>query len=62
MEGLGKEVVLVVYNTVMQGVREVCIVPRRNWGGSGILGCQFIEGTRIPRMQEEEVHESEERV
>jgi hypothetical protein len=51
-DGLGKEVCLTVYNTVLQNVREVCIVPVRNWGGAGILGCQFSDSARIPKMVE----------
>jgi GRASP55/65 PDZ-like domain len=36
---VGKEVCLIVYNTEMRRVREVCIVPKVGWGGSGIIGC-----------------------
>ena len=51
---LGRELVLYVYNTGVDVVREVKITPNRGWGGEGLLGCELGYGVvhRIPRVED----------
>ncbi|WFD06667.1 hypothetical protein MVES1_002021 [Malassezia vespertilionis] len=44
---------LYVYNTDYDHTREVVIVPNRDWGGEGLLGCGIGSGLlhRIPKPQ-----------
>lgn len=65
-DGVNKEVCLTVYNTGLQSVREVCVIPSSKWGGSGILGCQLLSGAtcKIPKMLSDDIpqqtaHESQ---
>ncbi|KAI8085167.1 GRASP55/65 PDZ-like domain-containing protein [Halteromyces radiatus] len=52
-ENLGKPLRLYVYNTEWDSCREVIIVPNRDWGGTGSLGCDVGFGLlhRIPRRK-----------
>ena len=51
---LGRELVLYVYNTAFDVVREVKITPNQGWGGEGLLGCELGYGVvhRLPRVEE----------
>lgn len=40
-ESMGQPLQLQVYNILTDAVREVTIVPDRNWGGEGSLGCDI---------------------
>ncbi|KAI8064238.1 GRASP55/65 PDZ-like domain-containing protein [Gongronella butleri] len=50
-DNIGKPLQLYVYNTEWDSSREVIIVPNREWGGNGCLGCDVGYGLlhRIPR-------------
>jgi hypothetical protein len=59
----GRPLRLYVYNADYDHTREVIIVPNREWGGEGLLGCGVGFGLlhRIPRPQDRPpVHEAEE--
>lgn len=47
---IGKNLSLTVYNTDKESSREVSIIPNRDWGGEGLLGCGIGTGIlhRIP--------------
>ncbi|KAJ1969051.1 hypothetical protein IWQ62_000867 [Dispira parvispora] len=51
VQSLDKPLPLLVYNVESQSCREVSIVPQRNWGGEGLLGCDIGFGYlhRIPK-------------
>lgn len=52
LDRMDKQLVhLVVYNVDMEKCRDVSIIPNRQWGGDGALGCQIGFGYlhRIPR-------------
>jgi len=38
---MGKPIVLRVYNSESDDIREVTIVPNKSWGGEGSLGCNM---------------------
>lgn len=52
----GRPLRLYVYNSDYDHTREVIIVPNREWGGEGLLGCGVGFGLlhRIPRPQDRE--------
>ncbi|ORX46780.1 hypothetical protein DM01DRAFT_1386120 [Hesseltinella vesiculosa] len=52
-DNLGKPLQLYMYNTEWDSCREVIIVPNRDWGGHGSLGCDVGYGLlhRIPRRK-----------
>lgn len=47
---IGKNLSLTVYNTDEESSREVSIIPNKDWGGEGLLGCGIGTGIlhRIP--------------
>lgn len=47
---IGKNLSLTVYNTDKESSREVSIIPNKDWGGEGLLGCGIGSGIlhRIP--------------
>ncbi|KAI8865791.1 hypothetical protein GQ42DRAFT_181712 [Ramicandelaber brevisporus] len=49
-EHSGQPVSLSVYSSRTQSIRQVAIIPNRDWGGSGMLGCDVAYGGlhRIP--------------
>ncbi|XP_055347033.1 uncharacterized protein LOC129594380 [Paramacrobiotus metropolitanus] len=52
----GKPLKLFVYNTDTDTVRDVTIIPNRNWGGGGSVGCDIGFGYlhRIPHQAKDE--------
>ncbi|CAB4476056.1 hypothetical protein RhiirA5_350899 [Rhizophagus irregularis] len=60
-EYLGKSLRLYVYNADYDVCREVIIVPNREWGGEGSLGCGVGYGYlhRIPKTNKFKSHEQE---
>lgn len=38
-DNIGEPLRLYVYNSDMDNVREIVIVPNEVWGGEGLLGC-----------------------
>ncbi|KAL4480544.1 hypothetical protein ABPG72_022299 [Tetrahymena utriculariae] len=62
----GQEIELVVFNTSEKSVRSVMLKPQMNWGGRGLIGCEFgggylnqlpvilDEAAELQRMEEEQ--------
>jgi len=51
-----------VYSYDFDTIREVVLMPNRQWGGEGLLGCVFGYGLlhRIPQLQEEQTQPDQE--
>ena len=51
----GREISLHVYNVETERVREVTLIPKRGWGGVGMLGCDVSFGyfNKIPLRQKD---------
>ncbi|KAI9298394.1 hypothetical protein K502DRAFT_327423 [Neoconidiobolus thromboides FSU 785] len=61
----GKLLSLLVYNQVWDNCREVVILPKRDWGGEGLLGCGVASGLlhrvpiKLPEQQDENLNQNE---
>ena len=43
-----RSIILCVYSSEMEKVRDVQILPNRHWGGQGMLGCDVAQGFLHP--------------
>jgi hypothetical protein len=52
-----QEIKLYLYNSECEQVREVALTPNKEWGGSGLLGCDVSFGyfNKIP-LREKDLH------
>ena len=44
---LGREIELSVYSLETKQIRDLSIVPKENWGGNGLLGCELLMGVQF---------------
>ena len=43
-ESKQQSIILCIYSSEMEKVRDVQIIPNRHWGGQGMLGCDVVQG------------------
>jgi len=43
-EDLNNEIEIAVYNVESEALKIVKIIPSNNWGGMGLIGCEFGSG------------------